>query len=152
MEPIPAAKIIYSEVVRPPFWLFAFILFLTESMAVSIWAAFDNRVGVTAFIVSLLIALAARSAMAMKIEVTQDELRIQRAHIERRYLGAITELNSAQMALIRGRDADPAAHLAIRFWQPLGIKVLVQDERDPTPYWLIATKKPSELSKALYRD
>lgn len=151
MEPTPAAKIIYSEVVRPPAWLFAFILFLTESMAVSLWAAFDNRVGVIAFIVSLLIALGARSAMAMKIEVTENELRIERAHIERRYLGAITELDPAQMALTRGRDADPAAYLAIRFWQPRGIQVLVQDERDPTPYWLITTKNPVDLAKALYR-
>lgn len=149
MEPNLAGEVIYSEVVRPPVWLLAFILFLTESLALSLWAAFDNRVGVIAAIVGALIGWRAIAAMAMKIEVTTNELRVARAHIERKYLGAMTELDPKEMALTRGRDADPAAFLAIRFWQPRGIKIAVQDSRDATPYWLITTKKPAQLARAL---
>ena len=90
--------------------------------------------------------------MAMKIEVTKDELRIGRAHIDRRFLDEFIELDSNQMALTRGRDANPAAFLAIRFWQPLGIKVTLQDKRDPTPYWLITSKTPAKLTGALKKN
>ena len=40
-----AEKILYSESVRPPLWLIAFIFFLLGSLALSIWAAFDNPAG-----------------------------------------------------------------------------------------------------------
>jgi len=152
MEPTQSPSVFYSEKVRPPAWLFAFLLFLTESLALSIWAAFDNQTGLFAFAIAFLIVLASGSAMTMHIEVNSDELRVGRAHIERKYLGAITELDSSAMALARGRDANPAAFLAIRFWQPQGIKVNVHDDRDPTPYWLITTKKPGALVRALRQN
>lgn len=152
MEPVHLPAVVYAEKVRPPAWLFAFLLFLTESLALSIWAAFDNRTGLFAFVIALLIVVASGSAMTMHIEVSEDELRVGRAHIERKYLGAVSELDSATMALARGRDADPAAYLAIRFWQPNGIKVAVLDDRDPVPYWLITTKKPNELARALKQN
>ncbi|MBC7464132.1 MAG: DUF3093 domain-containing protein [Actinobacteria bacterium] len=142
-------SVTYSETVRPPAWLLAFLLFLTESVALSVWAAFDNRTGVFAFVIALLIVVASAFALSLQIEVTEDELRVGRAHIERRYLGEVTELEANAMARVRGRDADPAAYLALRFWQPRGIKVEVRDDRDPSPYWLITTKKPIELSQAL---
>lgn len=152
MEPTHLPTIAYSEKVRPPAWLFAFLLFLTESVALSIWAAFDNQTGLIAFVLALLIVVASGSAMTMHIVVDQNELRVGRAHIAREYLGAVTELDSSAMALIRGREADPAAFLALRFWQPQGIKVMVLDDRDSTPYWLITSKQPTELARALRQN
>jgi hypothetical protein len=49
----------------------------------------------------------------------------------------------------RTRGADPAAFFAITFWISQGIKVAVKDDRDPTPYWLISTKRATELAAAL---
>jgi hypothetical protein len=54
-----------------------------------------------------------------------------------------------QMRLTRGRDADPAAYLALRFWQPRGVKIGVRDQRDATPYWLISSKKANDLAQVL---
>jgi hypothetical protein len=154
MEPIatPPTQRMYAEVVRPPIWLLAFLLFLTESIALSLWAAFDNRVGAIAFICALLIVIVAASSMTMEIEVTSDWLRVGRAHIERRYLGKIRALDTKEMARVRGRDADPAAFLALRFWQPLGVQIYLLDDRDPAPYWLVTSKKPAELMQALEKN
>jgi hypothetical protein len=51
--------------------------------------------------------------------------------------------------LVRTRDADPSAFLAIRFWSGKAVKVEVKDSRDATPYLLISSKNPKRLVEAL---
>jgi len=87
--------------------------------------------------------------MSSTITFDGNELRIDRAHIEIRYLGSATVLDSSTMRLLRTRDADPAAYLAIKFWMPKGIKITVVDPRDPTPYWLITSKRGEEIAALL---
>ena len=53
------------------------------------------------------------------------------------------------MRLVRGRDADPANYLAIRFWSSRGVIVRVKDLRDDTPHWIISSQRGSELAAAL---
>lgn len=139
----------YSDIVKPPLWLLAFIFFLLASVALSIWAAFDNPAGVIALAVGIVLLFIIRNALIMRIDLTSSELRIGSAHIDRSYLAAATELSVDQMRLTRGRDADPAAFLAIRFWQPHGVKITLNDPRDPTPYWLISVKNTKGLVEAL---
>ena len=76
-------------------------------------------------------------------------MRVGNAAIEHTYVGEVDVLTPAQVKLIRTRDADPLAFLAIRFWSSKAVKVQVVDSRDKTPYWLITTKKGTELLKAL---
>jgi hypothetical protein len=85
------------------------------------------------------------------IQVTEKELRIGRAHIELKYLSKVEQVEPAQMRLLRTRDADPASYLAITFWISTGVKITLQDERDPTPYWLVSCKKSKELTSTLYK-
>lgn len=141
----------YSEVLKPPLWLLAFIFFLLASVALSIWAAFDNPAGVIALAVGIVLLFIIRNALIMRIDVTSNELRIGSAHIARSFLADATELSVEQMRLTRGRDADPAAFLAIRFWQPHGVKITLDDSRDPTPYWLISVKNAKGLVEVLNR-
>ena len=143
------AKIIHAETVHPPIWLLAFIFFLLGSLALSIWAAFDNRAGLIALILALVALPVINHAMLMRISVSSSELRVGRAHIERAYLGPAHLLTIDQMRLTRGRDADPAAFLALRFWQPRGVKIEIHDARDSTPYWLISSKNAQGLVEAL---
>ena len=140
---------IFKEVLRPPIWLLAFIYFLLLSLVIAIWAAFDNNVALVAFIVSTIAIVYIAIAMRSTITLDSEELRIDRAHIDIKYLGSATVLDSPAMRLLRTRDADPAAYLAIKFWMPKGIKITVVDPRDPTPYWLITSKRGEELAALL---
>ena len=141
----------FREVIRPPLWLLGFIYFLLLSLVVAIWAAFDNRSAFIAWIVAsiatVVIAITARSV----ISIDETELRIGRAHIELKYLNEVELLTADQMRLLRTRDADPAAYLAITFWISTGVKITLKDERDPTPYWLVSSRKPEELTNTLYK-
>jgi hypothetical protein len=142
----------YSETVRPPFWLLTFIFFLLGSVALAIWAAFDDRSGLIALIIALGLLPIINYAMLLHISVSERELCVGRAHIEHHYLGRAQILTIDEMRLARGRDADPAAYLALRFWQPRGVKIEVRDTRDSTPYWLISSKNAKRLVEALTRE
>lgn len=145
------SEVIFKEVIRPPLWLLAFIYFMFLSLVVAIWAALDNR---SAFIALILATVAlitiARSARS-EIVVTENELRVGRAHIELKYLSKVEQIDTQQMRLLRTRDADPAAYLAITFWISAGVKITLQDDRDPTPYWLVSCKNSKELTSTLYK-
>ncbi len=149
MPPVKEKRILFKETLRPPLWLLAFLLFLLASVALSIWAAFDDRSGLIALILAIVALPVINNAMLLRITVTATELRVGRAHVERRYLDHAVVLTIDQMRLTRGRDADPAAYLALRFWQPRGVKIGVRDPRDSTPYWLISSKNAKGLGEAL---
>jgi hypothetical protein len=141
--------VIFKEVLRPPIWVLAFIYFLFLSLVIALWAAFDNSVALIAFVVASIAIIYIAFAMRSTITFDGQELRIDRAHIEVEYLGKVTILDSPAMRILRTRNADPAAFLAIKFWAPTGIKIEVTDPRDQTPYWLITSKRSEEIAALL---
>ena len=142
---------IFREVLRPPIWVLAFIYFLLLSIVLSVWAAFDTRATLITLAISTLALI--WIAIAMKSEITFDGniLRIDQANIEKKYLAKVTVLDRSEMRLLRTRDADPAAYLAIKFWEPRGLRIDLNDSRDATPYWLITSKRGEELAALLNR-
>ncbi len=141
--------VIFKEVLRPPIWVVAFIYFLLLSLVIAFWAAFDNRVAFITFLIATVAIVYIAISMRSTITLDGEELRIDLAHIEIKYLGKVEKLTSAQMRLLRTRDADPAAFLAIKFWLSTGVKITISDPRDPTPYWLVTSKRGDELAALL---
>ena len=137
---------------RPPIWVLAFIYFMFLSLVIAIWAAFDTTATMVAFAISTLAIPFIAKSLTSRILVDQNELRIGKAHIDLKYLGKVTVLDSDAMRLMRTRDADPAAFLAIKFWASKGIKIEVIDPRDATPYWLITSKRGEKLAALLAKQ
>ena len=135
--------------IRAPLWLIAFVYFLFLSLVLSIWAALGNTPALITFALLTIWLVYLYFKTALKIEVDQTHLRVGKAVIEHMYIGEVEVLTPAQVKLIRTRDADPLAFLAIRFWSSKAVKVQIVDARDKTPYWLITTKKGNELMDAL---
>lgn len=140
---------VFKEVIRPPFWLICFIYFMLFSIVIAIWAAFDNNAALNAFAISIALQGAIVHWMTSTIEVRDGELVIKRAHIPLEYLGEVTIIPKEKFGYERTRGADPAAFFAITFWISKGLRVEVKDERDPTPYWLISSKRGEALAAAL---
>ena len=139
----------FREVIAPPVWLLAFIYFLFTSLSISIWAAIGNNPALWCQIILTVALVFIYIRWRMVIEVDDHELRINSAHIELKYLGDAIVLESDAMRLIRGRDADPANYLAIRFWNSRGVIVRVKDLRDETPHWIISSRRGAELAASL---
>ena len=122
------------------------------SLVIAIWAALDETATIAALILATLAMPFIAKSLTSRISISDSELRIDKAHIERKYLGKVTVLDSEAMRLLRTRDADPAAYLAIKFWAVKGVKVEITDPRDPTPYWLITSKRGDELAASLINN
>jgi hypothetical protein len=142
---------VFREVIRPPLWVLAFIYFLFLSLVIAIWAALDNRSALISWIAATLGIIAIAIRWRTEITVDEKELRIGGAHIELKYLKEVSALSAQEMRLMRTRDADPAAFLALAFWIPAGVKIVLNDDRDSVPYWLISVRKSEELTHTLYR-
>ena len=121
------------------------------SLVIAIWAAIDNRSALISWIAATLGIIAIAIRWRTQITVDENELRIGQAHIELKYLKEVSALSSEEMRRMRTRDADPAAFLALAFWIPTGVKILLNDDRDNVPYWLISARKSEELTSTLYR-
>ena len=86
---------------------------------------------------------------ALETVLINDWLYVGNAKIESKYLKKATPLNKADFSKLRGRDADPAAFNGTRFWVSTGVKVEINDKKDPTPYWLISSRKAKLLASKL---
>ena len=142
---------LFKEVIRPPLWLLAFIYFMFLSLVIAVWAALGNFSALVTLIALTLALLAIAMTAKSEVRIIEDELVIGKAHIGVKYLAGVEILDKNAMRLLRTRDADPAAFLAIKFWMSTGVKITLNDPRDPTPYWLVSCKKGKELKSTLYK-
>ncbi|WP_345267063.1 DUF3093 domain-containing protein [Nocardioides nanhaiensis] len=104
--------------------------------------------GVT-LVALLLLAAALISFGSARIEVAHDELRAGRARIEARHLGRAHALDAEQTGRVAGREADARAFLLLRPYLPRAVRVEITDPADPAPYWLLSTRHPEDLARAL---
>jgi hypothetical protein len=121
------------------------------SLVIAVWAALGNFSALITFIALTIALLAIAVTGKSEVRVIEDELVIGKAHIGVKYLGDVEILDKNAMRLVRTREADPAAFLAIKFWVSTGVKITLKDQRDPTPYWLVSCKKGRELKSILYK-
>ena len=141
----------FREVIRPPLWLIGFLYFMLFSLVIAIWAAFNNQIAIISALVAFLIGILIIYIAREEISFDGKELRVGRAHIETQYCGNVTVLDRKEFLSARTRGVDPAAHLALLFWVSEGVKIEINDSRDPTPYWLISTRRGKDLKQALAR-
>ena len=140
----------YKEVLNPPFSWMSFIFFMYFSIAVAIWGAFDiEQAAVTmALLIATMPYLWFKLRMVIRID---DELRIDRAHIEMRYLTDPVALAEDKYRALRTINLDARSFHATRPWLKTGVQVFLNDERDQTTYWLIGSKKSEALVAELIK-
>ena len=63
-------------------------------------------------------------------------------------LTTIQPLDRATTRLQLGPRADPAAHLLVRGWIPGSVMMRLSNPQ-PTPYWLVSSRRPDELAAAI---
>jgi len=138
----------YRERLWPAPWLFiatglvipaSFLVFLP----ISVPAGIATAIGLYAGCVVLLILASPR------IEVTATEFIAGRARLPRSVIGDVTPHRGDQATLQRGRELDARAWMLIRGWVSPVVRIELTDANDPTPYWLVSTRRPDDLVTAL---
>ena len=138
----------YRERLWPSWWVFlATALVIPASLLVFLpISPFAGIVAAIALYSAIVVVLLATSPV---IEVADGMLRVGRARIEQSFLGAATAHEKADAVAERGTRLDARAYLVLRGWISGVVRVEITDPADPTPYWLISTKRPKELAAVL---
>ncbi len=141
---------LYLERLRAPlrWWV------LWNLMLASFWVAMIVAVpetltwGITGVLV-LVSAVMLRTYGSVTIIVDTTSLHAGRAHIATHHLGAAQALGAREMRAAAGHRADARAYLLLRPYIRTGVRIWINDTRDPTPYWLISSRRPALLVAAL---
>jgi DUF3093 family protein len=147
--PSPASAA-YSERLHVPlrWWVQATMLLATLWLAFVVampaWAAWSA----TGLLVALTFGLFAWVGSA-RVSVRDGVLHAGPAHIAVDLLGPVEPLDAEETRRVHGVDADARAFLVTRPYLKRAVKVTLADPADRTPYWLVSTRHPAELARAL---
>ncbi len=138
----------YRERLSPSPWVFlttalvmpaSLLVFLPISISVGIAVA----LGLYAAIVALLVST------TPVVAVEGGELRAGRARLPLSFVSGVRAATGADATRERGVDLDARAWMLIRGWIPGVVRVELDDPQDPTPYWLISSRRPDELAAVI---
>jgi hypothetical protein len=107
-------------------------------------------VAVAAGVVVAAAGIVALLLTAPVVAVHDGELHAGRAHVPARLLGDVVVLATReQVAGELGPRLDARAYVLLRSSVGRGVRVALEDPADPTPYWLVSSRRPEELAAAL---
>ncbi|WP_300643334.1 DUF3093 domain-containing protein [Nocardioides sp.] len=142
----------YRERLSVPVRWWAQGTMLVASLWLAVIVAVPGAVAwaVTGAAVALMAALFLTYGAAL-VSVEDGWFRAGRARVELRFVGEVVPLDAEATRLVAGRDADARAYLLLRPYRKKAVKVSLSDPADPTPYWLVSTRRPDALAAALTR-
>jgi hypothetical protein len=140
--------VLYQERLWPAPWLFISTALIIPACLL-VFAPINMFVGVASAVVLYAICVWLLLSSAATIRVTDQTLSAGRAAIERTLIGDAVGYDADEATLQRGQKLDARAWLLIRGWVKPVVKVPVVDPSDPAPYWLISTRRPDQLVRAL---
>lgn len=146
----PPRSLAYSERLHvPPGW---WLLGLAFVLAVG-WVFFvatPHIVTLVAVAVTAAVVVVALQRYGeLQVQVDDQTLRAGRGVLPLENVGRVQAFDAASTRRQLGPDADARAYLVTRPYCATSVRVEVVDDRDPTPYWLISTRRPEELAASL---
>jgi hypothetical protein len=142
-------KEIYREAKRWGLWLWIFILFLYLTLVIALLVSINTGATLVFVIPLFAVILFYWFHTALKIKVTKGWLLVHKAKIKRAFIAEVEALDANEFRVAAGREFNANAYLQNRPWLKGGVKIYLRDPKDPTPYWLIASKNPEKLARVL---
>lgn len=138
----------YRERLWPAPWLFlATALVIPASLLV--FLPINDFAGVIVAAVLYIGCVVLLLAAAPRVEVTTSELVAGKARIPLSLVGESTAARGDDAWQQRGPLLDARAWLLIRGWIDPVVRIEIDDDADPTPYWLVSTRRPEALVEAI---
>lgn len=140
----------YSERLHIPWWWTLVGLLFVGSLAVAVLAYVDLVVGI---VFSAVILLAAVLGMVLyggtRLEVDERGFAAGRYRLAAPYIAGATALEGEDARASLGVQADHRAFLFTRPYLTGLVRIDLDDDADPHPYWLVSTRNPQALAAAI---
>jgi hypothetical protein len=126
--------------------MFLATVWLAFIVAMPAWAAWTATLVAVAIVYGLFLVMG-----SARIRVADGMLHAGPARISTDLIGRPEPLDKDATRRVLGVDADVRAFLLTRPWLRRSVRVPIEDPADPTPYWLISSRRPGELAEAIRR-
>lgn len=138
----------FRERLWPSPWLLITLLLLVPAVTLTITPVNAGIALPTAIAVYLLVA-GSLVVMSPVIEVSGKGLTAGGARVPLSALGESELLGDTALRRLIGPEADARAYLLVRGYIHRGVRIDIVDDEDPTPYWVLTSRKPKELAEAI---
>ena len=139
---------VYREKLWPAAWLFiSTALVIPASLLV--FLPINATVGIVVAILMYAGCVGGLVLGSPVIEVTESTFVAGRARLPLSAVGTVEGFSGDEAQLERGQRLDARAWLLIRGWVSPVVKIELRDPSDPTPYWVVSTRHPDALVRAL---
>jgi hypothetical protein len=85
----------------------------------------------------------------LRVRVTADELIVDDTRLPLAVIADVIPIDANGKRELLGVSADPLAFLIVRPWIGGAVQVVVDDQDDSTPYWVISSRNPTRLAAVL---
>ncbi|WP_434448046.1 DUF3093 domain-containing protein [Lentzea sp. E54] len=149
-ETAVTASTTFRERLYVTWWIWPLPLLAAGLLAAEVHMGFPGVRSWLPYVILLPLTVVLITRMgATKVEVADGELRAGDAHIPLELLGEVEVIAPEEKRRAMGPQLDPAAYVVHRGWVKPLVRVRVNDPEDPTPYWIISTRRPAELAAAI---
>ncbi|SMQ66842.1 Protein of unknown function [Plantibacter sp. VKM Ac-1784] len=138
----------YRETLWPSPWvIIALALVVPATMLVL--APVSLAAGIVGAVVLYGGCLALAFGTAPRIQVSEASLSVGKASIPLGFIGEVVVYTGTDATAQLRTKLDARAWLMIRGWVHSLVKVEIVDPADPTPYWLLSSRRPQALADAI---
>lgn len=137
----------YSERLSPAWWLILAV-FLVVPTSVLIFLPLSLTVGVFTGVILWVGMVGVLWWLSPTVSLSTAGFRAGRAQVEWEHVDEIIPVDTDSARAEKGVNLDARAWLVLRPWIGPAVKVVLNDPTDPTPYWLVSTRRPAEVVSA----
>lgn len=137
------------EVISWPIRVWSLVIALDFAIALAVGVALTDLQLLIFLLALVTFSLVFARKNRLIIEVTGSSIRVAGGLLEREFIREIVLLDETEMKIERSTNLNSLAFLAIRFWVRGGMKIVLNDPRDPTPYWLVSSRRVQEIKQLL---
>lgn len=141
-------KLLFKERVLPNWPSFL----LGPLLGLGVFAVFLPLLGVLALLPAIVaagIVIVVQVFGSPVTIITDTQLEVGRATIERKHLGTVETYTGDQKRRKLGPELSALAYLRIQGSAPFIVKIEITDKKDPAPYWIFSTRRGAEISELL---
>lgn len=141
--------IFYRERLIPQWWVYLLAAALVGMLSVAYGAAFSALVGWIMFLVIFGLLALAMTLGSPVIEVS-DVLQVEAARLPLSSIAHTSVLDADGTRVARRSRAHATDFTLLKLWSStMALSITLGDDEDPHPGWLISTRNPKGLQKAI---
>jgi len=147
---MPASRPHYRERLTAPLSWWALALLFGVAVGWAFYVATPAWAALVALLIGTAVAVTVVASYgSATVEVSSEGFRAGRALLPWTAVGKVRALDRDGARRAAGVEADARAYLLLRGYCGGAVRVEVDDPADPTPYWLVSSRRPEAVVSAI---